>query len=153
MVKSFQGVRMVEPKNSQAQPILVSDHMSINLITFHPDDSIYHVIHVLTHKKISGAPVVDEKQQLVGMISEGDCLKEIIRGKYNNTPKMSGSVKDYMTRKVITMDSEMTIFDAAQQFLDLRIRRFPVMKEGNLVGQISVSDVIRAIPKLKETTW
>ncbi len=152
MVKSFQGERLIEPKTPD-QPILVSDHMSTNLTTFHPDDSIDHVIHVLTHQRISGAPVVDDDKNLVGMISEGDCLKEIIRGKYNNTPRMSGTVKDYMTREVITLDRDVTIFDAANRFLTLKIRRFPVMKEGKLVGQISVSDIIRAIPLLKSTTW
>ena len=44
-------------------------------------------------------------------------------------------------------------YNAAQKFLELRIRRFPVLKEGRLVGQISLSDVIRAFPKLNQTTW
>ncbi len=153
MVKSFQGVRVVAAKSPSSQPILVGDHMSTNLTLFDPDDSIDQVIQILTQKRISGAPVVDSNQNLVGIISEVDCLKEIIKGKYTNTPKISGTVKDYMTRDVVTLDPEMSIFDAAQRFLDLKIRRFPVMKDGRLIGQISLSDVIRAIPSLKATTW
>lgn len=152
MVKSFQGVRVVEPKKT-AIPVLVKDHMITNLIVFRPEDSIDHVLDILTQRKISGAPVVNGDGQLVGIISEVDCLKEIIKGKYSNTPKFPGKVADHMTEDVITLSQEMTIFDAAQKFLELKIRRFPVLKDGRLIGQISLSDVIRAFPKLKSTTW
>lgn len=153
MVKSFQGVRVVEPKKSPLDQILVKDYMSTNLITFRPDDSIDQVLEVLTKKKISGAPVLDESGALVGIISEVDCLKEIIKGKYTNTPKFPGKVSEHMTEDVITMSPDLSLFDAAQKFLELKIRRFPVMKDGRLVGQISLSDIIRAFPKLKQTTW
>lgn len=152
MVKSFQGVRVVEPKKTAA-PVLVKDHMSTNLIVFRPEDSIDHVLDMLTQKKISGAPVVNGDGQLVGIISEVDCLKEIIKGKYSNTPKFPGKVAEHMTEDVITLSPEMSIFDAAQKFLELKIRRFPVLKDGRLIGQISLSDIIRAFPKLKSTTW
>jgi CBS domain-containing protein len=152
MVKSFQGVRVVEPKKTAA-PVLVKDHMSTNLIVFRPEDSIDHVLDMLTQKKISGAPVVNGDGQLVGIISKVDCLKEIIKGKYSNTPKFPGKVAEHMTEDVITLSPEMSIFDAAQKFLELKIRRFPVLKDGRLIGQISLSDIIRAFPKLKSTTW
>lgn len=152
MVKSFQGVRVAEPKKNNL-PVLVKDHMSTNLVTFQAEDSIDHVLEVLTKRKISGAPVVDKDGRLIGIISEVDCLKEIIKGKYSNTPKFIGSVSEHMTKDVITLSPEMTLFDAAQKFLDLKIRRFPVLKDGRLIGQISLSDVIRAFPKLKSTTW
>ncbi len=152
MVKSFQGVRMAEPKKSNVS-ILVKDHMSTNLTTFYPEDTIDHVLEVLTNKKISGAPVVDHDENLVGIISEVDCLNEIIKGKYTNTPRFPGTVAEHMTREVMTLSPEMSLFDAAGKFLDLKIRRFPVMQEGKLIGQISLSDVIRAFPKLKQTTW
>ncbi len=152
MVKSFQGVRVVEPKKIAA-PIMVKDHMSTNLVTFYPEDSIDHVLEMLTKRKISGAPVVNHDGKLVGIISEVDCLKEIIKGKYSNTPSFPGKVEEHMTKDVITLSPEMSLFDAAQKFLELKIRRFPVLKNEQLVGQISLSDIIRAFPKLKETTW
>jgi len=152
MVKSFQGVRVVEPKKA-ALPILVKDHMSTNLVTFQPEDSIDYVLEMLTKRKISGALVVNSNGQLEGIISEVDCLKEIIKGKYSNTPKFPGTVADHMTKDVITLSPDLSLFDAAQKFLELKIRRFPVLKEGKLIGQISLSDIIRAFPKLKSTTW
>ncbi|WP_026953365.1 CBS domain-containing protein [Algoriphagus mannitolivorans] len=152
MVKSFQGVRVVEPK-SKVQPILVKDHMSTKLVTFRPSQTIDQVMEELTKRKISGAPVVDESGALVGIISEVDCLKEIIKGKYTNTVRFPARVEELMTKDVITLSPDISLFDAAQKFLDYQIRRFPVLKEGRLVGQISLSDVIRAFPSLKHTTW
>ena len=153
MVKSFQGVKEAPVKNNENQKTLVKDYMSVNLTTFHPDDTIDHVIDVLTKKKISGGPVMDSHGKLVGIISEGDCLKEIIKGQYTNTPKFPAPVAELMTADVYTMDPDLSIFDAAQQFLKLRIRRFPIVKDGKLIGQISLSDIVRAIPKLKASTW
>ena len=152
MVKSFQGVRLAEPKKP-TQPILVKDHMSTNLVTFRPEDTIDQVMEILTKRKISGAPVVDESGALVGIISEVDCLREIIKGKYTNTIRFPSKVKDLMTKEVMTLSPDITLFDAAQKFLDYQIRRFPVLKDGRLIGQISLSDVVRAFPKLKHTTW
>ncbi len=153
MVKSFQGVRLAEPKKSPLEQVLVKDLMSTNLVTFHPADTIDHVLDMLTRRKISGAPVLDDSGTLIGIISEVDCLKEIIRGKYTNTPKFPGKVQDYMTSKVLTLSPDLSLFDAASKFLELKIRRFPVVKDGQLLGQISLSDIIRAFPKLRHTTW
>lgn len=152
MVKSFQGVRVVEAK-TPIQQILVRDHMSTSLVKFKPEDSIDQVLELMTQRKISGGPVVDESGALVGIISEWDCLAEIIRGKYTNTIRFPAKVKEHMSTEVITVSPDLSLFDAAQKFLEHKIRRFPVLKDGQLVGQISLSDVIRAFPKLKHTTW
>ncbi|MHA7129999.1 CBS domain-containing protein [Algoriphagus namhaensis] len=153
MVKSFQGVRMAPPKKPRVEHLLVKDHMSTKLTTFSPDDTLDQVMEVLTKKKISGAPVLDKSGMLVGIISEVDCLKEIIKGKYTNTPKFPAKVSEHMTRDVITLSPDLSLFDAAGKFLELKIRRFPVVLNGELLGQISLSDLIRAFPKLKQTTW
>ncbi|GAB3222897.1 CBS domain-containing protein [Algoriphagus aestuariicola] len=152
MVKSFQGVREVEPK-APVQQILVKDQMSTNLATFSPDDSIDQVLEVLTKRKISGGPVLDESGALVGIISQTDCLAEIIRGKYTNTVRFPAKVKEHMSTAIVSVSPDMSLFDVAQKFLESKFRRFPVIKDGHLVGQISLSDVIRAFPKLRHTTW
>lgn len=152
MVKSYQGVRQA-PVKAEVQDVSVDHYMTRRLITFHPDQTMDQVIKTLLDKKIAGGPVVDDDGDLCGIISEGDCLKEVVRGKYNNTPTLSGKVRDHMSTDVKTVHPEMNIFDVAKLFLNLKLRRFPVLREGKLVGQISQKDVMRAVQKLKNSTW
>ncbi len=154
MVKSYQGAVIEKVKSSGKQLVAVSDWMSTNLITFKPDQPIYEVIDKLLSNKISGAPVVNDKNEVVGVISEGDCLKEIVKGKYDNIPTLSGKVKDHMSTKVMTIDPGTNVFEVGQTFLNLRLRRLPVIdKFGKLVGQISQKDVMRAVSKMRSSTW
>ncbi len=153
MVKNYKGIQaevQVEKKDSS---IHVCDYMARQLITFSPDQSIMEVMDVLMAKKISGGPVVNDRKELLGVISEGDCLKEVVKGKYNNTPVMSGKVSEHMATNVVTITPEVNIFDAADMFLTKRLRRFPVIENGKLVGQISQKDVMRAIKNLKSEDW
>lgn len=145
MVKSYQGVRQVVDTKPALQLVSVGDFMTRRLITFTPDQTMDEVIKVLLDKKIAGGPVVDENHNLVGIISEGDCLKEMVRGKYNNTPRPSGKVKEHMSTNIKTTTPDTNIFEVAQMFLTLKLRRFPVLENGKLVGQISQRDVMRAV--------
>lgn len=152
MVKSYKGVQQEKP--TVAPPaVTVADYMSTSLITFHPDQSMDEVIEILLKHKISGGPVVDENGDLVGILSEGDCMKEVVRGKYNNMPNLSGKVSEHMTTRVISIAPETNIFDAANQFLEMRIRRFPVVSLGKLLGQVSQKDIMRAVHRMNSTTW
>ncbi len=151
MVKSYQGAQKKPPKYTE-QALQVKDFMAKKLITFSPDDSMYHVTQTLVKNGISGAPVV-ENGTVIGVISEGDCLKQVVRGKYTNTPEKIGSVRDYMTPDPVTIGPGENILEVARLFLKLRLRRFPVLEDGKLVGQISQRDVIAAIDSLKNETW
>ena len=144
MVKSFTGARAKEEKQ-MPKHALVKEYMSRQLITFKPTQSIDEVVSILIYKGISGGPVLDDSNKLVGIISEGDCLKQIIKGKYNNSPTLNGLVKDHMVTEVKTLQPDHTIMEAAIAFLEQRIRRFPVLENGKLVGQISQRDVMKAI--------
>lgn len=141
---SFTGARAKEEKKMSKQA-LVQDYMSRQLIIFKPEDTIDSVVNTLIYKGISGGPVVDDSYNLIGIISEGDCLKQIIKGKYNNYPNLNGLVKEHMVTEVQTLRSDHTILEAATAFLEQRIRRFPVLENGKLVGQISQRDVMKAI--------
>lgn len=153
MVKSYRGVQVIKDDDSKRQAMAVSDYMSTRLITFSPDQHMHDVIEVLLKNKVSGGPVVDEEGKLVGVVSEGDCMKEVVRGKYNNMPNLSGNVSDHMTSDVISISPETNIFDAARMFLEKRIRRFPVVSRGKLVGQISQKDIMRAFHRMSSQTW
>lgn len=150
---NFQGKRTSQPEKKQ-EPILVSDYMSKNLITFKENQPIEDVIDTLIQNKISGGPVVNEKNELIGIISEGDCMKQISESRYYNLPiDKNNTVGKAMVKEVETIDGNMNIFDAANKFLTSRRRRFPIVENGKLVGLISQKDVLKAAMKLKGNTW
>lgn len=154
MVKSYQGAFIIKDTKEEELPSLsVSDHMATQLFTVNEHQTIYEAMDMLMKRNISGAPVVDDDFNLIGIISEGDCLKEIVKGKYHNSPSFSALVKDYMATNIVHIDPDMNIFEAADMFLKKRFRRFPVLKEGKLIGLISQRDVIRAVRDSAAVNW
>lgn len=151
-IKSYIGKR-AKPTKGSTENIKVSDYMTTNLITFNPDQSVLEVMNTLIKKRISGGPVVNEKYELVGVISEGDCMKQISHSRYYNQPMEDVKVKEHMATDVETIDGDMNVFDAADRFLNSRRRRFPILKDGKLVGQISQKDVLKAALELKGNSW
>lgn len=154
-IKSFQGKRDTSQNNKIEDQILVADYMTSKLITFKAEDSLDHVISMLIKNKISGGPVVNDKNELIGIISETDCIKHISESKYYNMPSDNNNiVGKYMVTDVETIDKNMNIFDAAFKFLVSKRRRFPVVDEkGVLIGQLSQKDVLKAALKVKGNTW
>ena len=103
--------------------------------------------------RISGGPVLDESQKLVGVISEADCMKEISDSRYFNLPILDKSVSHFMTKEVDTIDSNTSVFDAAALFSKSSRRRYPVMENKRLVGQVSRKDIVIAALEMKSQTW
>lgn len=127
----------------------ISKYMATKLITLKPADDIWHAIDLIVKHKITGTPVVDAKGTLVGMLSEADCMRVVLEGAYNNQPGGVGLVKDYMTLNVTTIDIKTTLLEAAFNFAHSKYKRFPVLENGKLVGQLSRSDVLKAIAKMR----
>ncbi len=125
---------------------LVRDYMAGRLVTFKPDMEVLDAIHELVQHRIAGAPVVNDQGDLIGMLSELDCLKVALNAGYHQ--QWGGPVADYMTPDVESVDADMNIIDLAQKFLNSGFRRFPVLRNNRLVGQISRRDVLRALGQL-----
>jgi len=128
------------------KPVTVRDYMSASLITFTPDTDILAAINQLIEKRISGAPVVDKQGNLVGVLSEKDCLRVALQASYHG--ESAGTVAEYMHGEVKTVDAEANIADVAAMFLRDDYRRYPVIRDNRLVGQISRRDVLRALEAL-----
>lgn len=140
-------------KKEYDAPILVSDYMTRNLVTFRPDQSILEVMESFTKNRISGGPVLDENGNLVGIVSEADCMKQISESRYFNQPILDKSVERFMSKNVETIPDDLSIFDAAERFHKNNRRRLPVVKDGVLVGQISRKDIVVAALKLSSHNW
>ncbi|RNL69233.1 CBS domain-containing protein [Sinomicrobium pectinilyticum] len=151
-IKSFQGARQ-EIKREYLRPIAVADYMTRKLITFTPEQCLLEVMETFMKHKITGAPVIDENGKLIGIISDSDCMKQISEGRYFNMPIGDMVVRKYMSSDVMTINGDASIFDAATQFHKTRHRRFPVVENGFLIGQISRKDVMLAALKLSGHHW
>jgi CBS domain-containing protein len=128
---------------------LVRDYMAGHLVTFKPDMEVMDAIHELVKQRIAGAPVIDDKGDLVGMLSELDCMKVALNAGYYGD--WGGPVADFMSTSVESVDADMNIVDLAQKFLESGFRRFPVLRNNRLVGQISRRDALRALSELAVT--
>ena len=96
--------------------------------------------------EISGAPVVDEHGNLVGVLSEQDCMQIALNAGYYE--EYGGHVEEYMAREVKTVEAEASIVELAEMFINAPYRRYPVLDDNRLVGQISRRDVLRALESL-----
>lgn len=151
-VKSFQGERAKKVKVTPSK-LTVADFMTIQLVIFKPEQSIHEVMRAFIKHRISGGPVVDESGKLVGVISEADCMKEISDSRYFNLPILDKSVAHFMTKEVDTIDANTSVFDAASLFSKSSRRRYPVMENNRLVGQVSRKDIVIAALEMKSQTW
>ena len=126
------------------------DYMTRHLITLTPDMEVMHAVGIFVERQISGAPVLDPTGNLLGMLSEKDCMRVALSAGYYG--EWGGRVAEYMRAPVATIDADMPIVEVAQLFAEREYRRYPVLEDARLVGQISRSDVLRALQQLAGTT-
>jgi predicted transcriptional regulator len=130
-----------------------SDYMTTNVITFKADQEIMDVTEKIIQKKISGAPVVNDNGEIIGVITEKDCLRVIYDEKYHNLFPNKGKVTNYMSKEVVTVNHNIKINELASLFMKSNFRRYPVLRNGKMVGIISRRDVLKACRKIKKNSW
>jgi CBS domain-containing protein len=122
----------------------VREFMDRYVETVSPDTDIMEAVDFLLEKRVTGAPVANSKGELVGMLTEFDCLKILTLGDaHHDAPR--GKVKDFMTSKVQTVPPGMDIYYCAGLFMNVSFRRFPVVENGRIVGAITRFDLLRAV--------
>ncbi|HPG06454.1 MAG TPA: CBS domain-containing protein [Saprospiraceae bacterium] len=132
----------------------VTKYMATNLITFTPETDIMDAINTLLDKRITGAPVLNQRNEVVGMIDDKDCLHILVDSVYHNQPVHKHTVGDYMTDVMRKITEDADIVDAANIFLSTKFKRLIVTdKVGRLKGQISRRDILRAIKDMDGSTW
>ncbi|MBE9182092.1 CBS domain-containing protein [Oculatella sp. LEGE 06141] len=146
-------------------PTTVADVMSRDLVTVSPDTPLGEAIKILAERRISGLPVVDQNDKLVGVISETDLmwqetgvtppayimlLDSVIYlenpAKYDRElhKALGQTVKEAMTKDPITVKPDKPLRDAAHLMHDRQIHRLPVLDQnGTLVGILTRGDIIR----------
>ena len=123
--------------------VKVTEYMARDLTTFTPETKVFDALEVLLRKRYSGAPVVDASGELVGVLSEADLMRVAVQGSYHEDT--SGLVGDYMSTNVVTLSSDMDLYSVAEMFVKHHYKRFPVVRDGKLVGMISRRDVLQGV--------
>lgn len=142
--------------------MLVRDVMTENTFTVRPDTPLKLVATRMLEYGVSGMPVVDDGDHVVGVVSETDVLykertapdrKGVVDWlvHYGDDPPLAKldarTAGDAMTTPAVTIPSGRTVEDAATLMLDLRIDRLPVVDSGRLVGIVTRTDLVRAFTR------
>jgi CBS domain-containing protein len=141
----------------------VAEIMTSNVLTIRPDASIAEMAKLMLDNRISGLPVVDDRGNLVGIVTEGDCLRRTETGTERKRPRwlefLTGSrrladeyiqtrsrkVADVMTQTPITVVEDTALEKAVHLMESRRIKRLPVMRNGKVVGIVSRANLLQAL--------
>jgi CBS domain-containing protein len=114
--------------------MIAKDIMTKDVITVGPAASVKELAKTLVRQQISGAPVMNKKGQIVGIVSETDIVAN--KGK---------QVKDIMSKKVSSIAEDTPVEEIAALMTAHKISRLPVMSGQKLVGLVSRADIVGAI--------
>ena len=128
----------------------ISKYMDTEVPTLSPETQIMEAVDFLLRHQVTGAPVVDPKGRLVGIITETDLLKLLTEGILGEPPT-EATVAEFMTTDVITTPSTVDIYYVAGMFLANKFRRLPVVEGDKIVGAITRYDLLRIIRTLATT--
>lgn len=148
--------------------MIAKDIMTTEVISVTRSDTVEDVIKILLDKKISGVPVVDGDNEVVGIVSEGDLIIrqqklhvpsyiQILGGViYLDDPDefkeelrktVAIKVDDIMTKDPLTVEEDTPVEEIATIMFDAGVNRLPVVNDGKLTGIVSRADIIRSMAK------
>lgn len=123
--------------------MLVKDVMHKNVVVAKADATLKEASKVMTEYKI-GSLIVLKDDKIVGIATESDIVRSVSKG----LDLESTALEDVMSKKVITIDPEKTIEDAVDLMVKHKIKKIPVVEEGNIKGIITATDIVVVEPKL-----
>ncbi|WP_456371807.1 CBS domain-containing protein [Methanocaldococcus sp.] len=129
-----------------AYEIPVSEVMSFPVITATKNMTVYDIANIMKEKDI-GAVVIVEGKEPIGIVTERDIIRRVVA---KNLKPKEILAEEVMSKKIITIPQNASINEAAKIMAKYKIKRLPVVKDGELVGIITESDIIRVSPKLLE---
>ena len=119
------------------------DIMTKPVITAKPDILVTDVMVLLLRWHISGLPIVDDDEKLLGIVTEADIVNFALSGDAAHT-----TAGEVMTRQVETYSPDTLVVELVNRFAARQVRRVPVVEEGKVVGIVSRRDIIREMHRL-----
>lgn len=107
-----------------------------------PSQSVYQAIEMMSLKEVGALTVVDDSGALIGIVSERDYARKVIlQGRLSKETLISA----IMTSEVISTDENASVDDCMSLMTHRRIRHLPIVKEGQMIGMISVGDLVKSM--------
>jgi CBS domain-containing protein len=139
--------------NLRLQPRLtVRDIMIHGVSSVTPNATVRDAVDLMLRRRLRAVPVVGEKQEVLGIISEWDIMRGLLpqiprAGQESGAESVPESlrVKDIMTRSVLCISEELGLEEAANMMINKDVEQFPVTSEGKLSGFLTRSDIIRKL--------
>lgn len=126
------------------QHILVKDAMSHDTYTLQASVSVEEAAALMQQHQLPGAPVVNERQELVGFVSEHDLLRQLLEASYHSSSK--ASVMDVMQTQVLSVKPDDSIIELGQQMAQLdKPKIYPVIANGKVEGVITRGQLLKAL--------
>ena len=117
--------------------------MNRKVISINENDSLYDAIKVLSEQKIGALPVLNNQKKLSGMLSERDIIQKV---SFNKTIDLSHTqIKSIMTTKIITCNQDTESNVLMTIMTNNKIRHIPIIKQGSLIGIVSIGDVVKRL--------
>jgi CBS domain-containing protein len=139
------------------------DVMTRKVVSIRPNASIAEMVRLMLDNRISGLPVIDDHGALVGIVTEGDCLRRAETGTERKRPRWlefligpgrlaaeyihshSRKVAEVMTEPAITITEDAPLDEIVHLMETRRIKRLPVVRDGKVVGIVSRADLLHAL--------
>jgi len=121
------------------------DIMTKDVIAVKPETPILEALELIAKHDISGLPVVDESNNLIGVLSE----KDVVSLLYTRADEQEQTVDDFMTQPALYFEEEEDLLDVCDFLRKNVFRRVPITKDGKLVGIVSIRDIIEFILRLR----
>lgn len=118
----------------------IYDIISRNVIKASPFDTIKSICDTIKEKSVGAVVIINSDDEVVGIITERDIIKKVICDKKDSETLVA---KDIMTTKVIIGTEDLSIVKAANIFMENKIKKLPIVKNGKLIGIITQTDLMR----------
>ncbi|MHB0777408.1 CBS domain-containing protein [Halomonas sp. WWR20] len=124
-------------------PMTVGEIMSRDCYRVTGTTSVATLVTGLARHRLPGIPVVDERDHLVGFISEQDVLAKVLDSAYHDS--RPALVHELMRHEVLTVTADKSIVDLAQEMLGNKPKVYPVVNNARLIGIVTRHDVLGAL--------
>jgi len=131
-------------------PLLVEDALQPASYRVYPETPLDEVIDLMARRGVRALPVVGESYEVLGIITSGDALDQVLRDAPGDEHQVDPSrapmtARDVMTRAVLCVSESQSLVDAARMMVNRRVEQLPVVRDGELIGLITRDAILHAL--------